>query len=97
MSNLFLFLISIFLFFISIFLLLIYKGKFNQSKKKVFTILKPTFKEQENNPDFNTNDWHLHKYRLTKFGRSQYKGLTFFISSEKKIYYFSDKGTKVYC
>ena len=31
------------------------------------------------------------------FKRSQYKGLTFFVSSENKIYYLSEEGDKVYC
>ena len=32
-----------------------------------------------------------------KFRRSQYKGLTFFVSSENRIYYLSEEGHKVYC
>ena len=92
-----LFLISIF-FFISILIFLIYIKKYKQSAElKSFLNLKPTPKEQGNNPYINTNDWHLHKNRLTKFGRSQYKGLTFFVSSENRIYYLSEEGTKVYC
>jgi len=39
--------------------------------------------------------WDLHKIRLDKFKRSQYKGLTFFVSSENKIYYLSEEGDKV--
>ena len=56
-----------------------------------------TLEERERNPSLNTNDWDLHKNRLFKFGRSQYKGLTFFLSSEDRIYYLSDTGTKIYC
>ena len=98
MSKLLLILFSIVIFFIPIFLLLIYKKKYNRSTKtKSFLSLVTTPREQEYNPDINTNNWYLHKNRLMKFGRSQYKGLTFFVSSEKRIYYFSDKGTKVYC
>ena len=44
-----------------------------------------------------TDNWELHKLRLEKFGRSQYKGVIFFLSSEGRIYYFSEDATKVYC
>ena len=57
----------------------------------------PFLKEQEFNPDISTDNWDLHKNRLDKFKRSQYKGLTFFVSSENKIYYLSEEGDKVYC
>ena len=57
----------------------------------------PFSKEQEFNPDISTDNWDLHKLRLDKFKRSQYKGLTFFVSSENKIYYLSEEGDKVYC
>ena len=98
MSLLLFILFSIFVFFIATYLLLIYKKKYNRLKRrKSFSPAIPTYKEQENNPDFNTNNWYLHKNRLIKFGRSQYKGLTFFVSSENRIYYLSEKGTKVYC
>ena len=93
---LFIFFITIFL--ILIFLKLIYKSPNNRSRKRYnYTPLIPTIKEQENNPDIDTKNWDLHKNRLMKFGRSQYKGLTFFVSSEDRIYYLSEKGTKVYC
>ena len=62
-----------------------------------FGFLIPTVKEEEYDPDINTKNWDLHKNRLIKFGRSQYKGLTFFVSSEDRIYYFSTEGNKVYC
>ena len=98
MSKLLLVIFFIFVFFISIFLILIYKKKYIRSiETKSFFPLVSSPKEEESNPDMNTNNWHLHKNRLIKFGRSQYKGLTFFISSEKRIYYFSEQGTKVYC
>ena len=65
------------------------------------TTISPTYepflKEQEFNPDISTDNWDLHKLRLDKFKRSQYKGLTFFVSSENRIYYLSEKGDKVYC
>ena len=89
---------SILVFFIAIILKLICKKKYSLSKKtKSFAPLILTPNEQENNPDINTKNWYLHKSRLFKFGRSQYKGLTFFVSSENRIYYISEKGTKVYC
>ena len=96
MSNLFLFIIFVFL--VLIFLLLLYKKLINLSTKKIsFGSLISAEKEEEYNPDINTKDWDLHKIRLIKFGRSQYKGLTFFVSSEDRIYYLSEKGAKVYC
>ena len=96
MSNLFVVIICVFLIFI--FLLLIYKKQINRSIKKIsFGSLIPTEKEEEYNPDINTKNWDLHKNRLIKFGRSQYKGLTFFVSSEDRIYYLSKEGNKVYC
>ncbi len=98
MSRLLLVLLYILLFLIPIFLLLICRKKYNRSKKtRSLPCLKPSLKELEYNPDINTNDWDLHKNRLLKFGRSQYKGLTFFLSSEDRIYYLSDTGTKIYC
>ena len=51
----------------------------------------------ESNPDISIDNWDLHRNRLKKFGRSQYKGLTFFLSSENRIYYLSEQGDKVYC
>ena len=55
------------------------------------------FDEHDLNPDISTDNWDLHKLRLDKFKRSQYKGLTFFVSSENRIYYLSEEGDKVYC
>ena len=87
------------LFFVLLFLLLFYSKRNNKSAKK--TTISPTYvpflKEQEFNPDISTDNWDLHKLRLDKFKRSQYKGLTFFVSSENKIYYLSVEGDKVYC
>ena len=99
MSNLFLFLFTLFILFIFIFILINYKKAYNRpTKTSSFSQLIPTTSnEQEYNPDINTKNWDLHKIRLNKYGRSQYKGLTFFISSEERIYYLSEKGTKVYC
>ena len=96
MSNFFV--VIIFIFLILILLFLLYKRPLNRSKKKIsFGFLIPTVKEEEYDPDINTKNWDLHKKRLIKFGRSQYKGLTFFVSSEDEIYYFSKEGNKVYC
>ena len=53
--------------------------------------------KEELNPDINTLNWDLHKNRLKRFGRSQYKGLTFFINEQGKIYYLSEEGNKVNC
>jgi len=91
--------ILLILFFVILFLLLFYSKRKNKSAKK--TTIIPTYvpflKEQEFNPDISTDNWDIHKLRLDKFKRSQYKGLTFFVSSENKIYYLSEEGYKVYC
>ena len=79
---------------------LFFYSKLNKRSVKK-TIIRPPYitflKEQEFNPDISTDNWDLHKLRLEKFRRSQYKGLTFFLSSENKIYYLSEEGDKVYC
>jgi len=72
------------LFFVLLFLLFFYSRRNNKTAKK--TTISPTYvsllKEQEFNPDISTDNWDLHKLRLEKYRRSQYKGLTFFVSSE---------------
>jgi len=91
----FLFLLILVLFILTFFLFGIDKFLKKKLTKKFF--YKPGNKEVELNPDINTLNWDLHKFRLNKFKRSQYKGLTFFVSSENKIYYLSEEGDKVYC
>jgi len=90
--------ILLILFFVLI--LLFFYSKRNRGLAQKTTI-SPTYvpflKEQEFNPDISTDNWDLHKIRLDKFKRSQYKGLTFFVSLENKIYYLSEEGDKVYC
>ena len=93
--------ILLILFFVLILLLLLFfYSKRNRGLAQKTTI-SPTYvpflKEQEFNPDISTDNWDLHKLRLDKFKRSQYKGLTFFVSLENKIYYLSEEGDKVYC
>ena len=91
--------ILLILFFVLLFLLLFY-SKRNRGLAQKPTIRQtyvPFLKEQEFNPDISTDNWDLHKLRLDKFKRSQYKGLTFFVSSKNKIYYLSEEGDKVYC
>ena len=91
--------ILLILFFVLLILLFFYSRLNNKSAKK--TKISPTYepflKEQEFNPDISTDNCDLHKLRLDKFKRSQYKGLTFFVSSENRIYYLSEEGDKVYC
>ena len=91
--------ILLILFFVLLFFLLYYSKRNRGLAQK--TTINPTYvpflKEQEFNPDISTDNWDLHKLRLDKFKRSQYKGLTFFVSSENKIYYLSEEGDKVYC
>ena len=99
MKSILLILFLLFVFFILLFLFLFY-SKPNQRLTKKTTIIpayEPYLKEQEFNPDISTDNWDLHKLRLDKFRRSQYKGLTFFVSSENRIYYLSEEGDKVYC
>ncbi len=76
-----------------------YSKRSNSLPKKTIIISSSItpLKEQEFNPDINTNDWDVHKLRLEKFKRSQYRGLTFFVSPENRIYYLSKEGNKVYC
>ena len=99
MTNIFLILFLLIIFFVLLFLLFVDSKRNNKSSKK--TTISPTYvpflKEQEFNPDISTDNWDLHKLRLDKFRRSQYKGLTFFVSSENRIYYLSEEGDKVYC
>ena len=91
--------ILLILFFVLLFLLFFYSKRKNKSaqKTKIIPTYVPFLKEQELNPDISTDNWDLHKLRLDKFKRSQYKGLTFFVSSENRIYYLSEEGDKVYC
>ena len=91
--------ILLILFFVLI-LLLFFCSKRNRGLAQKTTITPtyvPFLKEQEFYPDISTDNWDLHKLRLDKFKRSQYKGLTFFVSSENRIYYLSEEGDKVYC
>ena len=91
--------ILLILFFVLLFLLFFYSKRNRRlvQNTKIIPTFVPFLKEQEFNPDISTDNWDLHKLRLDKFKRSQYKGLTFFVSSENRIYYLSEKGDKVYC
>ena len=99
MKNTLLILFLLIIFFVILFSLSFYSKRNRGLAQK--TTISPTYvpflKEKEFNPDISTDNWDLHKLRLDKFKRSQYKGLTFFVSSENRIYYLSDKGEKVYC
>ena len=90
--------ILLILFFVLLFLLFFYsKQNRKLAQKTKIPTYAPFSKEQEFNPDMSTDNWDVHKHRLEKFKRSQYKGLTFFVSSENKIYYLSEEGDNVYC
>ena len=91
--------ILLILFFVLLFLLFFYSKRNRRlaQQKTIIPTYVPFLKEQEFNPDISTDNWDLHKLRLDKFKRSQYKGLTFFVSSENRIYYLSEEGDKVYC
>ena len=98
-KNILLMLIFLIIFFVLLLFSFFYSIRNKKSSKKI-TINTPyisVLKEQQFNPDISTDNWDLHKLRLEKFRRSQYKGLTFFISSENRIYYLSEEGNKVYC
>ena len=90
-----LFLLILVVLILAFFLFRIDKYLKKKLTKKFF--YKPENKEVELNPDLSTDNWDLHIHRLNKFRRSQYKGLTFFLNSENKIYYLSAEGEKVYC
>ena len=97
-ANILLILILLIVFLVLLFLLFFYTKLKKRSLKKLISSPQiNNLKEKRDNPDLNTNDWDLHKFRLEKFRRSQYKGLTFFKSSENRIYYLSEEGDKVYC
>jgi len=99
MKNILLILFLLIIFFVLLSLLFFYSKRYKNLAKK--TTISPTYvsflKELEFNPDISTDNCDLHKLRLNKFRRSQYKGLTFFVSSENRIYYLSEEGDKVYC
>ena len=99
MTNILLILFLLIVFFVLLFLLFFYskRNRGLAQKTKIIPTYLPFLKEQEFNPDISTDNWDLHKFRLDKFKRSQYKGLTFFVSSENRIYYLSEEGNKVYC
>ena len=98
MKNILLIIILMSIFFILLFILFLKLNRNKRlAKKKIIpTSFKPLL-EEKSNPDISTENWELHKIRLEKFKRSQYKGLTFFLSSENRIYYISEEGDKVYC
>jgi len=99
MTDILLTLFFLIVFLVLLFVLFIYskRSKRSTKKNKILSTVTPFLKEQEINPDISTDNWDLHKLRLYKFRRSQYKGLTFFVSSENRIYYLSEEGDKVYC
>ena len=98
MTNIFLILLLLIIFFVLLFLLFFYSKRSRRlAQNKTIPTYVPFLKEQEFNPDISTDNWDLHKNRLDKFKRSQYKGLTFFVNSENRIYYLSAEGDKVYC
>ena len=98
MTNILLIIFLLIVFFVFLLLFTCSKRKKRLAKKTTISPnYEPFLKDQEFNPDISTDNWDLHKIRLYKFRRSQYKGLTFFISSENRIYCLSEEGDKVYC
>ena len=95
-----LFMAILFLLILVLFILAFFLFRIDKFLKKKLTknfFYKPENKEVELNPDVNTLNWDLHKNRLKKFGRSQYKGLTFFIDDQGRIFYLSEDRKRVYC
>ena len=97
MTNLLLILFFVVLFLLFLLFFYLKRNRWLAQKTTIIPTYVPFLKEQEFNPDISTDNWDLHKLRLDKFKRSQYKGLTFFLSSENRIYYVSEEGDKVYC
>ena len=97
MTNIFLILFFVLLFLLFLLFFYLKRNRKLAQKRTIIPTYVPFLKEQEFNPDISTDNWDLHRYRLNKFRRSQYKGLTFFMSSENRIYYLSEEGDKVYC
>ena len=99
MLNVLLICVFLSVFFALSFLIYFFYSKRNNTDKKIkINASNELFlKEKEFNPDISTDNWDLHKLRLKKFRRSQYKGLTFFVSSENRIYYLSEEDDRVYC
>ena len=96
MTSILIILILLIVFFVLLFSILFYSKRNKKSAKK--SLINTSFlKKQQFNPDVSTDNWDLHKLRLDKFRRSQYKGLTFFVSAANRIYYLSEEGDKVYC
>jgi len=85
-----------FFFILLVITFILYLSGNKQTKLPENFFYKTQFKEKYN-PDVDTINWDLHRNRLKKFGRSQYKGLTFFVSTDNRIYYLSEEGYKVYC
>ena len=73
------------------------RNKRSENKTIISQSSSSFFDEHDLNPDISTDNWDLHKLRLERFRRSQYKGLTFFLNSENRIYYLSEEGDEVYC
>ena len=75
-----------------------YSKRNKRSVKKTISQSSLSFLDEHDlNPDISTDNWDFHKLRLERFRRSQYKGLTFFLNSENRIYYLSEEGDEVYC
>ena len=74
--------ILLILFFVLILLLFFYSKRNRElaQKTKISPTYVPFLKEQEFNPDISTDNWDLHKLRLDKFKRSQYKGCLLYTS-----------------
>ena len=96
--------LTLILFLIIVFILILSISFFETNRYKRWLKKTKSFassfllqRKQKSNPYMDTDNWELHKLRLEKFRRSQYKGVTFFVSSEGRIYYLSENAIKVYC
>ena len=75
MTNILLILFLLIVFFVLLFLLFFYSKRVKRLDKKTTISAShiSLLTEQEFNPDISTDNWDLHKLRLDKFRRSQYK------------------------
>ena len=68
-----------------------------QSVRQALDLTEEYFKEAENKPSMNTNNWSQHQRRLIRFGESKYRHCVFYLDSKNEVYYISSKGEIVYC
>ena len=48
-------------------------------------------------PELNTQDWELHKQRLSQCGASRYDHCSYYVGPRGGVYYINSRGRKTYC